>query len=117
MAKVENLIDNTKNMDRAIVLVRLVSQERYLSGNYAIAKNLSIVAEHKIRPVEIQPTFITYMDSLHSVLFIEKMSGKFNFSFQYSLVDVTNIPTNMMESDTEMHFKWLPMEVEKALLF
>ena len=104
-----------KNTDKIILLVRSVFQERYLSGN-AIAKNLSIVAEVMIKPVEIQPTLATYIDILHEKLFMEKMSGKPNFSSQYSLVDVNNIPTNIIESDIEIHFRWLPMEVEKSLL-
>ena len=56
--------------ERMILLVRCVFQERYFSGN-AIAKNLSIVAEHKIKPVEKNPTPATYGEILHEILFNE----------------------------------------------
>ena len=90
--------------ERMILLVRCVLQERYFSGN-AIAKNLSIVAEHKIKPVEKNPTPATYGEILHEILFNESISGKFIFSSQYSSEDVNTMPIKRIETVIEMHFK------------
>ena len=104
------------NIDRMMLLVRSVFQERYFSGN-AIAKNLSIVAEHKIKSVKKTPHLPhmekSYMKYCSTRAYLENLF----FSPNFHQRDVNTMPIKRIESVIEMHFKWLPMEEEKAWLF